>query len=136
MTTYRFSDDPDEMDRELIHVWLSTDAYWALGRSRDVQDRAIDGSLPFGMFDASGAQVAFARLVTDSANFAWLCDVYVSPEVRGGGVGVALIDGISRHLDGLGIKRTLLATRDAHGLYEKFGFEPLAEPEKWMIRQA
>lgn len=77
---YDISTDPGRLDAERIHRWLSTDAYWALGRDRGVQDRAIAGSLNFGAYDpASGEQVAYARVVTDHATFAWLCDVYVAP---------------------------------------------------------
>jgi len=68
--------------------------------------------------------------------FAWLCDVYVDPSVRGNGVGVGLIEGVLADLDPLGLRRTMLATADAHGLYTKFGFEPLAEPARWMVRLA
>ncbi len=132
---YRFSDNVDDLDREWVHAKLSGEAYWALGRSRAVQDAAIDGSRNYGIFDAeSGAQVAYARVVTDSATFAWLCDVFVDPAARGRGVGVALIDGVCSSLEPLKLKRILLATDDAHGLYAKFGFRPLEDPERWMAR--
>ena len=132
---YRFSDDSTEMDRPRIHRWLSTESYWALGRTRDLHDRAMDGSRNFGMFDVeTGEQVAYARVITDGATFAWLCDVFVSGEVRGRGVGVALMQGITDGLEPLALKRMALVTADAHGLYEKFGFESLAEPERWMAR--
>lgn len=133
--TYRFSSDPAELDRTLVHRWLSTDAYWAIGRAREVQDAAIDGSRNYGAFDeASARQVAYARVVTDGATFAWLCDVYVDPSVRGEGVGVALVEHVIADLEPLGLRRIALATGDAHGLYERFGFAPLADPEKWMVR--
>jgi GNAT superfamily N-acetyltransferase len=133
--TYRFSSDPAELDRTLVHHWLSTDAYWAIGRAREVQDAAIDGSRNYGAFDeASARQVAYARVVTDGATFAWLCDVYVDPSVRGEGVGVALVEHVIADLEPLGLRRIALATGDAHGLYERFGFAPLADPEKWMVR--
>lgn len=133
---YSFSSDRAEMQRELIHLWLSTQAYWALGRERAVQDAAIDASLNFGMFDAaSGRQVAYARLVTDSVTFAWLCDVFVDPAVRGHGVGVALIENVGAALDALDLRRVMLATSTAHGLYAKFGFEPVHAPEHWMERR-
>jgi GNAT superfamily N-acetyltransferase len=135
--TYRFSSRADDMDREQIHAWLSKEAYWALGRPRALQDAAIDASANFGMFDSmTGRQVAYARVVTDSVTFAWLCDVFVDPAVRGRGVGVALMNNVCSLLEDLNLKRVVLATGDAHGLYEKFGFEPLAQPEKWMARTA
>ena len=84
----------------------------------------------------SGAQVAFARVVTDGATFGWLCDVIVDPAVRGDGVGKALLAAVVEDLEPLGLRRTVLATADAHGLYEKYGFRPLSEPAKWMERPA
>ena len=132
---YRFSSDSAEIDRATVHRWLSEESYWAQGRSRALQDQAIDGSRNFGVFEtASGTQVAYARVVTDGATFAWLCDVFVTPEVRGQGIGVALIEGIIDVFESLNLKRMLLATGDAHGLYAKFGFEPLDTPSKWMLR--
>ncbi|GAA4927042.1 GNAT family N-acetyltransferase [Streptomyces coeruleoprunus] len=130
---YTISTDPDRLDRARIHHWLSTDAYWALGRSRERQDRAIDGSLNFGAYDgASGDIVAYARVVTDRATFAWLCDVYVDRAARGKGLGTALVEAVRDHLAPLGLKRIMLATEDAHGVYEKVGFRPLEAPGRWM----
>ncbi len=134
---FRFSDSTAELDRDTVHTWLSEQSYWAEGRSRELQDRAIDGSRNFGVYDTeTGEQVAYARVVTDAATFAWLCDVFVSDEVRGRGVGIGLIAGVCSWLDTLALKRTMLATRDAHGLYAKFGFEAVANPEMWMARAA
>lgn len=134
---YRFSADTSEMDRGRVHRWLSEQSYWACDRPRATQDAAIDGSRNYGVFDTeTGDQVAYARVITDGATFGWLCDVFVDPAARGNGVGVGLIDGVVADLERLGLKRTLLATADAHGLYAKFGFEPLAEPSKWMARTA
>lgn len=133
--TYRFSSDTAEMDRALTHRWLSEQSYWALGRTREVHDRAMDGSLNFGMFDAeSGAQVAFARVITDGATFAWLADVFVDEGVRGRGVGVALMEGIMAIVEPMDLKRVGLVTADAHELYAKFGFAPLADPDWHMAR--
>ncbi|MET9831943.1 GNAT family N-acetyltransferase [Streptomyces sp. NPDC006385] len=130
---YEISTDPHRVDRERVHRWLSTDAYWAIGRPREKQDQAIDGSLNFGVYEAvSGEQVAYARVVTDRATFAWLCDVYVDPSVRGKGIGTALVGAVREHLRPSGIKRMLLATHDAHGVYEKLGFAPLEKPDQWM----
>lgn len=132
---FRFSADAGELDRARVHTWLSTDTYWAAGRTRELQEAAFDGSLNFGIFETSGGeQVAYARVVTDSATFAWLCDVYVDRSVRGRGVGVALIEGVCAALDARGLPRTLLKTSDAHGLYGKHGFSALTDGEKWMQR--
>jgi GNAT superfamily N-acetyltransferase len=130
---FRFSTDPSDIDRARVHRWLSEQAYWALGRGRDVQDAAIEASRNYAVLDTDlGTQVAYARVVTDGVTFAWLCDVFVDPDVRGRGVGVALIEGVVADLEPLGLRRVALATADAHGLYEKFGFAPLAQPERWM----
>lgn len=130
---YAISSDPARIDAARVHHWLSTDAYWALGRSREKQDAAIAGSLNFGAYDgSSGRQVAYARVVTDHATFAWLCDVYVDPAVRGKGLGTALVTAVRDHLEPHGLRRILLATADAHGVYEKIGFRALETPGKWM----
>jgi GNAT superfamily N-acetyltransferase len=132
---YRFSSDTGDMDRDLILRWLSEQSYWAKGRSREVNDRAMDASRNFGMFDtATGAQVAFARVITDGATFAWLADVFVDESVRGRGVGVALMEGIMGILEPMQLKRMGLVTADAHGLYAKFGFGPPDHPEWHMSR--
>lgn len=130
---HEISTDPGRLDRALIHQWLSQDAYWALGRSREKQDLAIAGSLNFGVYDrASGSQSGYARVVTDQATFAWLCDVYIAPAVRGKGLGTALVAAVRDHLAPHGLRRILLATADAHAVYAEVGFAPLEKPEKWM----
>ncbi|QFQ96054.1 GNAT family N-acetyltransferase [Streptomyces phaeolivaceus] len=130
---YELSDDPGRIDVGRVHHWLSTDAYWALGRPREKQEHAIRGSLNYGVYEVgSGEQVAYARVVTDRATFAWLCDVYVAPEARGKGLGTALVAGVCERLRSYGLRRVLLATHDAHGVYAKLGFEPLAKPDQWM----
>ncbi|MBB6416431.1 MULTISPECIES: GNAT family N-acetyltransferase [Streptomyces] len=130
---YEISTDPGRVDRARVHHWLSTDAYWALGRSREKQDRAIEGSLNFGVHETvSGEQVAYARVITDRATFGWLCDVYVDPSVRGKGVGSALVAAVRDEMRQYGVRRVLLATHDAHGVYAKLGFAQLERPEHWM----
>ncbi|WP_371550988.1 GNAT family N-acetyltransferase [Streptomyces sp. NBC_00554] len=130
---YEISADTARIDVDSVHRWLSTDAYWATGRSREKQERAIAGSLNFGVYDGtSGEQVAYARVVTDEATFVWLCDVYVAPSVRGKGMGTALVAAVRDHLEPLGLRRILLATADAHGVYEKLGFKVLQRPDQWM----
>lgn len=130
---YEISTDPGRVDRARVHHWLSTDAYWALGRRREKQDRAIEGSLNFGVYETvSGEQVAYARVITDRATFGWLCDVYVAPSVRGKGVGGALVGAVRDEMRRYGVRRVLLATHDAHGVYAKLGFAGLERPEHWM----
>jgi GNAT superfamily N-acetyltransferase len=130
---YEISVDPARVDVERVHRWLSTDAYWALDRPRAKFEDVIAHSLNFGVYDAtSGEQVAYARVVTDHGLFAWLCDVYVDRSARGTGVGTAMVREVRDHLGALGVHRILLATHDAHGVYEKIGFRPLAKPDQWM----
>jgi GNAT superfamily N-acetyltransferase len=128
---YHVSTDPTHLDRDAIYRYLRDEAYWSQGISRDTFDRALDNSLNFTALH--GAKLAgFARVVTDRATFAWLCDVFVLPAHRGHGVSRLLMDAVMAHPDLGGVRNFLLATRDAHGLYGKFGFTPLAEPLRWM----
>ncbi|MGW0365992.1 GNAT family N-acetyltransferase [Streptomyces sp. NPDC002990] len=130
---YEISTDPARLDPALVHRWLSEDAYWARGRSREKQDRAITASLNFGVYErASGLQLGYARVVTDLADFAWLCDVYIAPDARGKGLGTALVTAVRDHLAPYGLRRILLATADAQAVYAKVGFAPLERPEQWM----
>ncbi|WP_406448439.1 GNAT family N-acetyltransferase [Streptomyces sp. NBC_00876] len=130
---YEISSDPARLDGARIHDWLSNDAYWAEGRTREHQDLAIAGSLNFGAYDTvTGEQAGYARVVTDLATFAWLCDVYVDRPARGHGIGGRLVTAARDHLAPLGVRRFLLATADAHGVYEKVGFQPLENPDQWM----
>ncbi|MDQ0647285.1 GNAT superfamily N-acetyltransferase [Microbacterium natoriense] len=132
---YFFSNERHKIDRPLVHQWLSEASYWAVGRPRSVQDAAIDASRNYGVWrEDSGEQVAYARVVTDGVTFAWLCDVFVVPEVRGAGVGKMLMAGVISDLEPLGLRRTLLATADAHGLYEQYGFSELPVPSQFMAR--
>lgn len=132
---YEFSADPARIDGAWVHATLSTHAYWAGGRTRAQQDAANAGSRCFGVYRrADGRQVAFARLVTDGATFGWLADVIVDPDERGAGLGKALVAGIAAEADVLGLRRTLLFTKDAHALYARSGWEPVAPPESWMVR--
>ena len=133
--TYRFSDDTADMDRAWIHAWLSEQSYWARGRTRETHDRAMDNSRNFGLFDTdTGAQVAYARVITDTVTFGWLCDVFVTDALRGQGVGVQLIEQVLAVLEPWGLKRVGLTTADAHGLYARFGFGAVPNPETWMVR--
>jgi len=125
------STDPARLDVALVHRWLSDESYWAAGRPRHVVERSLEGSLVLGVYDGS-RQVGFGRAVTDAATFAWLCDVYVDEEYRGRGVGGALVETAVSILQDLGVPRIVLATRDAHEVYERAGFTPLAAPQRWM----
>ncbi|MDQ0797404.1 GNAT family N-acetyltransferase [Streptomyces sp. B1I3] len=134
---HEISSDPSRLDTARIHHWLSTDAYWALGRTPEQQERAIAGSLNYGAYDlTSGEQVAYARVVTDHASFAWICDVYVDRAARGHGLGTRLVTAVRDHLTPLGVRRLMLATKDAHGMYAKIGFTPLEAPDMWMSLEA
>ncbi|TVL90331.1 GNAT family N-acetyltransferase [Streptomyces sp. SAJ15] len=130
---YELSTDPSRLDIDLVHHWLSTDAYWALGRSREAVEQSVRGSLNFAVHDAAGSQVAYARVVTDSATFAWLCDVYVAPAHRGRGLGTWLAGAVRDHLAPYRLKRVMLSTLDAHAVYAKVGFAPFPDPDKLMI---
>jgi GNAT superfamily N-acetyltransferase len=125
-----------DLDLDRIHHWLSTDAYWALGRSRDNIETAARNSLNFAIFTRAGTQVAYARVLTDRANFGWLCDVYVDRDHRGRGLGIRLVDAVVTHLEPMGLSRVLLATGDAHEVYARFGFTPLPHPENFMVLES
>ena len=133
---YTISTDKTRLDIGLIHDFLSEDSYWAQDRPYDVAERSIDHSLCFGVY-AGTEQVGFARVVTDYATFAWLCDVFVVEPHRGQGLGKWLVETVVAHPDLDGIRLFILATRDAHELYRRHaGFEPLEVPEKWMVRRS
>lgn len=127
---YRISTDSEAMDVEAVHAYLAR-SYWAREIPRDLVAKAIRGSLCFGLFK-DGRQVGFARVVTDRATFAYLCDVYVLEDHRGRGLGVWLMEAVLAHPELQGLRRFMLATRDAHGLYERFGFSKMARPEIFM----
>ena len=128
---YQISTDPAQLDLDAIFAYLSGTSYWAKGRPRDQIVRGIENSIPFGVY-LDGAQVGFARIVTDYATFAWLADVYVLDEHRGHGLGKALIEAVVEHPAVRPLPRILLATADAHGLYEQYGFEHLKGDERFM----
>ena len=130
---FEISTDRTRLDVALVHEFLRT-SYWAEGRSRSVVERSIEHSLCFGMYHL-GRQVAFARVVSDRAVFAYLMDVFVIPEFRGRGISKALMRAVLDHPDLQNLRLFLLRTRDAHGLYERFGFRPLADPESLMAIQ-
>ena len=129
---YDISTDPARIDVPLVHDVLSR-SYWAAGRTRDTVERSIRNSLCFGVY-ADGRQVAFARVISDRAVFGYLADVFVVPEFRRKGISKALMQAIVSHPDVSCLQVFLLRTRDAHGLYAKFGFEPIQRPEEMMVR--
>ena len=133
MSSYEINCDPARLDIEAIHNFL-TQSYWSPGIPRSVVERAIANSVCFGAY-CEGEQVGFARVVTDKATFAYLADVYVLAEHRGRRLAQRLLEQVIAHPDLQGLRRVLLFTRDAHSLYAKFGFKPLAAPERAMDLQ-
>ncbi len=131
---YEISDDPARLDLGVIHRYLSEDSYWAQGIPRELIERAVAHSLCFGVY-AGSAQVGFARVVSDRTTFAYLADVFVLPEHRGRGLSKRLMAAIMAHPELQGLRRWLLATADAHGLYRQHGFTALAKPERFMERR-
>src|SRR5262245_58419078 len=134
MTAYEVTTDRQRMDVSAIHAFLA-ESYWSPGVPLATVERAMSNSLCFGIL-CDGAQVAFARVVTDRATFAYLADVYVLAEHRGKGLSRLLLDAVFAHPELQGLRRFMLATRDAHGLYARYGFGPLGEPGRIMIRSA
>jgi ribosomal protein S18 acetylase RimI-like enzyme len=123
---FTISTDPAAVDRDAVHAFLST-SYWAEGMPRETLERAIAGSIPFSVFH-DDEQVGFARVITDRATFAYLSDVYILEAYRGRGLAVFLMDTIIAHPDLQGLRRFSLTTRDASGLYRRYGFTELANP--------
>ena len=123
---------PDEAD--IAYRWIASESYWAKGLPRAIFDRSIAHSLCFALRDGEGVLKGFARAVTDRATFAYLADVFICASVRGQGAGKFLIGFIMEHPDLQNLRRWLLATRDAHGLYAQYGFEPLPDPTRIMVR--
>ncbi len=129
----RISTDPSDVDLDWLHAALSERAYWALGRSRELVERSVAHSLCFSAFDGA-RQVGFARVVTDEATFAWVCDVFVDEERRGQGIGKRLMAAITDDARLAGLKRTVLVTSSPE-FYAPFGYASLDRPERWMLRQ-
>jgi GNAT superfamily N-acetyltransferase len=128
--SFSISTDPEQIDVAAVHRYLSR-SYWAEGIPYETVAKSIAGSLCFGVFDGK-SQIGFARVVTDRATFAYLCDVYILEEYRGLGLGSRLIRTVCAHADLQNLRRFALVTRDAHGLYEKFGFSLVANPNGHM----
>jgi GNAT superfamily N-acetyltransferase len=137
MSVYELRRDQFAISTEKARLCLDTvaeflsRAYWAQGRTRDVIERSIANSLCFGLY-AQDEQIGFARVVTDYATFAYLCDVFIDEHHRGRDLGKWLMGAVMAHPDLQGLRRWILATRDAHGLYRQFGWADLRDPGKWM----
>ena len=129
---YTISTDHQRLDMDMVTRFLSEEAYWSPGLPRDLIEKAIAGSMAFGLYDAEGAQAGFARVVTDGALFAYLRDVFVLEAHRGKGLGTWLAQVAVDHPDLATVKGWMLATDDAHGVYAKVGFHPLKRPDWYM----
>ncbi|OZI18795.1 GNAT family N-acetyltransferase [Bordetella genomosp. 9] len=128
---YVMSTDRGRLDMERIHHFLSEQAYWARGLSRDSISRSVEGSIAIGVY-ADGRQVGFARVVTDCVRLAYLMDVFIDDEHRGHGLGTWIAEAIRTHPDLTAVTRWLLSTRDAHAVYQRAGWSPVAQPD-WMM---
>lgn len=126
--------DPARIDFDRVYRWISAESYWAAGMPRATFDRAMRHSLCFGALQ-EGETIGFARVITDRATFAHLSDVWVEQARRGQGISRALMDAVDAHPELQNLRRFTLATRDAHGLYAKYGFTPLAAPDRLMERR-
>ena len=129
--SYAITTDKGQIDVAYTHQYLSQHSYWAQNIPLDVVRRSIEGALCFVVLH-QGRQVGFARVITDGATFAYLADVFIDPAHRGRGLSKWLMQVIMDYPTLQGLRRFLLATRDAHTLYQQFGFEPLTLPDRWM----
>jgi len=129
---YLLTDDARRLSTDVIHGWLSREAYWAKGRSREAVATSIAHSNLYGIVHASGEMVACARMLTDQVTFGWIGDVFVAEAHRGQGLATWMVGEIVEHWSARGVRRIMLATRDAHDVYAKVGFRALAHPERMM----
>ncbi len=132
---FEISTDPSGLQIDVIHKFLVQESYWASSRTIDQTVTAIENSICFGLYKRSD-QIGFARVVTDMATFAYLGDVFILEEYRGRGLSKWLMEVIVEHPDLQGLRRWVLATRDAHELYRQYGFDELKFPERWMEKAA
>ena len=123
----------NRLDVDLIHAFLNEKSYWANGRSKKTIERSIRNSVSFGIY-TGGRQIGFGRVITDFATFAWIADVFVIEEYRGKGLSKWLMEVMLNHPKLQGFRRWVLATKDAHDLYRRYGFQELKRPERWMER--
>lgn len=132
---YLISDDRSRLNASVIHKYLGEESYWSRGIPRSTLDIALANSLCIGVYSKEGYQVGLARVITDRATYAWLCDVFILPTHQKHGLGKALIAAVMSHPDLQGLRRLALATADAHGLYAQFGFTPLDNPSRHMEKR-
>jgi GNAT superfamily N-acetyltransferase len=128
---YTLSTDPARVQVEVVHAFLR-ESYWAKDIPREIVERSIAGSLVFGIYHDESGQIAFARVISDRATFAYLADVFVLPDHRGAGLSSWMMEAIGAHPELQGLRRWMLVTRDAHGLYRRFGYDQLSAPERVM----
>jgi len=129
---FTISTDVAKQDLVAVHHFLSTQAYWCLNIPFERVKKAAEHSLNFGLFDGDGRQIGYARVISDCSTIAYLGDVYVLPEWRGRGLSKWLIGTVMEHPELQGLRRWILLTGDAHGLYRQFGWKEVASPERWM----
>lgn len=132
---YLITDDRSRLDADAVHQYLSEESYWAKGVSRDIVNRSLDNSLCLGVYAPGGQQVGLARVITDFATYAYLCDVFILNEHRGKGLGKSLVQAVVSHPRLQSIRRMTLGTLDAHGLYASFGFKPIGQAERYMEKR-
>jgi GNAT superfamily N-acetyltransferase len=128
-----YTTDPARIDLDRVHDWIARKSYWAGRMPRHIFDRAVGGSVCFGAIE-NGATLGFCRVITDRATFAYVADVFVAPSRRGQGIGKGLMHAVLAHPELKDLRRWLLVTADAHGLYARHGFEALSTPERFMER--
>ena len=128
---YFISTDKDLLDFDMMFDYLSKESYWSKGIKAEVLRKGIDNAMSFGVYHDK-KQMSYAKVVTDKATFAYLADVFILEQYRGLGLSKWLMQTIKEHPDLQGLRRWMLATADAHGLYTQFGFEPISNPERWM----
>jgi len=131
---YSISTDTTKLDIEAIHDYLCNKSYWAKGRSLQAVKKSIDNSICFGLYDSEGNTLGFARVVTDKVVYAYLMDLFIFEEFQGKGLGAKLVEHILEQKD-LQVRLWFLATKSAHGLYKKFGFTTVDDPEKLMYKR-
>ena len=128
---FTISTDKDLLDMDMIYHYLHDESYWSKGIAVEKVQASVQNSICFGIYK-DGKQVGFARVISDQAIFAYLCDVFILDEYRGLGLSKWLLQTILAYPDLQGLRRWLLATADAHSLYKQFGFEPINSPDRWM----